>query len=157
MVIANQKIPIWDTILHVSSGFIFFIVGILIIRKLIYKQKLSPFFITLFAFCFSMTCALLWEVLEFSFERFTYCDTQKDRIITSFNSDYLKTNKNKTKIIKNIDHKILYDKNNKKIIRINKGYLDIGLIDTMKDIIVYLIATSISSVMYFIYLRRKYN
>lgn len=156
MIIASQKIPIWDTITHTLSGFIFVIIFSLLIYKFKNKIKITPIFCILTAFSFSMTSAVIWEMLEFSYEYFTYSDTQKDRVITSFNSDYLNTKASKkTKIIKNIDHTILYDKENRKLVTIKKGYLDIGLIDTMKDLIVYFIGTIVSCTIVYIFLKYK--
>lgn len=156
MIIASQKIPILDTITHTLSGFIFVIIFSLLIYKFKNKIKITPIFCILTAFSFSMTSAVIWEMLEFSYEYFTYSDTQKDRVITSFNSDYLNTKASKkTKIIKNIDHTILYDKENRKLVTIKKGYLDIGLIDTMKDLIVYFIGTIVSCTIVYIFLKYK--
>lgn len=63
------KISFWDDILHFFSIGMFTIVGFWLFFYLNKMEKIrfkaSPFFIVLFAFCFAMTCAVLWEIYEF--------------------------------------------------------------------------------------------
>jgi len=130
-----QKIPNWDTILHTINGFIMGAVGFSLINLLNdsdrAKIKLSPFFLISVSFCFSMTIGVLWEFFEYGVDCLLGYDMQKDTIVEKINSttfDPLKENK-------------VYSINIDSVVVNNKewnygGYLDIGLHDTMKDLIV---------------------
>ena len=81
---------------------------------------------------------------------------QKDRIITTVNS--VKLNEqglNEAVHIRDIDHTILYDEDGNELQVINGGYLDIGIIDTMKDLFVNLIGAVVFSTMGYLYLTNK--
>ena len=64
-----EKIPIWDSILHAVNGFICAGVGFgltdILNRSERVKLSLSPMFVCLFSFCFSMTVGVVWEFFEF--------------------------------------------------------------------------------------------
>ena len=133
-------IPYWDTILHTLNGFLATAVGFSLIDLLNKNSKkisLSPIYLCLVAFCFSMTIGTLWEFFEYAADKFVLFDMQKDEIITKVSSVTLdETNRNKAIIIKDIDKTILYDKDGQVLATIEGGYLDIGINDTMKDLFV---------------------
>ncbi len=62
-------IPFWDDILHGFSSMMTGLFGFMCVeilnRESKEKIKLSPFFIALFAFCFSVTIGAVWEIYEF--------------------------------------------------------------------------------------------
>ena len=61
------QIPIWDTMLHTLNGFLFAAVGFSTVELLNRTNKnvnLSPLYLTMVAFCFSMTIGVLWEFFE---------------------------------------------------------------------------------------------
>lgn len=68
------KIPIWDTVLHTTNGFLMAAIGFALIdlfnRSDRFSIKMSPYFVAFFAFCFSMTVGVLWEFFEFSMDWF---------------------------------------------------------------------------------------
>ena len=76
------KIPVWDTILHTTNGFLMAAIGFALIdlfnRSDRFSIKMSPYFVAFFAFCFSMTVGVLWEFFEFSMDWFFGLDMQKD-------------------------------------------------------------------------------
>ena len=110
--------------------------------------NLSPFFVAVVAFCFSMTIGVLWEFYEFFMDTNFAMDTQKDTIIYNINSVLLNPeNINVPFHIKNITSTIV----NGNELNIG-GYLDIGLIDTMKDLIVNFIGAVTFSVIGYFYL-----
>ena len=80
--------PAWDTMLHTINGFLCAAIGFSLIdilnRNDRFKFSLSPFYLALFAFCFSMTIGVLWEFFEFGMDQFFGKDMQKDTIIQSF-------------------------------------------------------------------------
>ena len=45
--------------------------------------RLSPVFMALVAFCFSMTIGVVWEFFEFGMDTFMGTDMQKDTIVQS--------------------------------------------------------------------------
>src|SRR5699024_11099104 len=96
---------------------------------------LSPIFVALVAFCFSMTVGVVWEFFEYTADSILSTDMQKDTIISKMSSVNLtNTNAFDPEIITGIDKTTIHYNNNS--ITIPNGYLDIGLIDTMEDLIV---------------------
>ena len=155
-------IPYWDSILHTLNGFLAAAVGFALFDLLNDKFDnihLSPVFLTITAFCFSMTIGILWEFFEYGMDRYFKMDMQKDEIINTINSVELNEEKiNKSIIIDNIKYSIIYsiDENNEIIeTKINNGYLDIGLNDTMKDMFVNFIGACIFSIFGYLYLHNK--
>jgi len=150
-----QRVPNWDTMLHTLNGFLAAAVGFSLVLLLNDDERLtfdlSPFFLALTAFCFSMTIGVLWEFFEFSMDWFFHTDMQKDTVIHSIYTvtlDAAKSNR-VVAITKITDTSV-----NGKSLGIG-GYLDIGLIDTMKDLFVNFIGAVVFSVTGFFYARSK--
>lgn len=128
--------PYWDTILHTTNGFVcaafgFSLVDILCRNKQ-EKFRLSPLFMAVVAFCFSMTVGVLWEFFEYGMDRFTHTDMQKDTVIHSISTVELdETRSNKAVTIDGITSVVI----NGQELGLG-GYLDIGLQDTMEDMMV---------------------
>ena len=72
---------IFDKIQHTASGVIMSLIGFSIIFMLNKvnpdKMKLSPFFIVLFTFCFTMTTEYVWELFEYSMDRIFNTNMQR--------------------------------------------------------------------------------
>lgn len=135
----------WDTLLHTAWGFLCAALGFSLINILNRNNKihfeLSPFYLALMAFCFSMTIGVLWEFFEFGADRFLGMDMQKDTVITSFSSVMLDpTNSNIPIAVKDIESVAI----NGKDLGLG-GYLDIGLYDTMEDLFVNFIGAVVFS------------
>lgn len=82
-------IPGWDTVLHTLNGFLCAAIGFSLVDLLNRSSKninLSPIYVTIVAFCFSMTIGVLWEFVEFGFDTFLGMDMQKDTFVTSISS-----------------------------------------------------------------------
>jgi hypothetical protein len=83
-------IPFWDTILHTLNGFLAAAVGFSLVIILNDNDhlvfSLSPFFMALTAFCFSMTIGVLWEFFECFMDQFFHTDMQKDTVVHSIYS-----------------------------------------------------------------------
>lgn len=141
--------PFWDTILHTLNGFLAAAIGFSLVDLLNKSEKiqfeLSPLFIAIVAFCFSMTIGVIWEFFEFSMDTFFGMDTQKDTIIQTIHSVSLNPQGTMTTIsnIKNV----VIDGQTLNI----QGYLDIGLIDTMEDLFVNFIGATVFSFFGFFY------
>ncbi len=149
----------WDTMLHTLNGFLSAAVGFSLIdilnRTDKFHIKMTPAFVALVAFCFSMTIGVLWEFFEYSADRYFNTDMQKDRIVQKISSVELnKENKNDPVIIDNINKTVIYSDNNK-VTTIEGGYLDIGIIDTMKDLIVNFIGALVFSILGFLYIKDR--
>ena len=149
------KYPLWDTMLHTINGFICAAFGFALVdifnRNRRIKFELSPVFLAIVAFCFSMTIGVLWEFFEFGMDMIFKTDMQKDFVINTISSVKLDpTNSNKAVIIKNITDVAV----NGESLGLG-GYLDIGLIDTMKDLIVNFIGAVVFSVIGFFYVHSR--
>lgn len=151
----------WDTLLHTINGFLSAAIGFSLVDILNNSNKitfhLSPFFVVIVAFSFSMTVGACWEIFEFSGDRLFDMDMQKDRFLEKISSVELnEEKKNVPVVIKNIDHvDIYYHDNNQVKVITAKGYLDIGIIDTMKDLIVNLIGALVFSIYGYLYLKNE--
>lgn len=134
-----MAIPGWDTMLHTINGFLAAAVGFSTVELLNRNSKninLSPFYLTMVAFCFSMTIGVLWEFCEFAFDNLFGMDMQKDFILSSVNSFTLDPDNIQTCIsIKDIVETRIITADGTTYF-VDGGYLDIGLTDTMKDLFV---------------------
>ncbi len=148
-------IPFWDTILHTLNGFLAAAVGFSMVVLLNDDPRLtfdlSPVFMALMAFCFSMTIGVLWEFFEFGCDYFLGTDMQKDTIVHALHTVALDvTRTNKVVSIPNITDVAI----NGESLGLG-GYLDIGLIDTMKDLFVNFIGAVVFSVTGFFYVKSQ--
>lgn len=151
------KFPYWDTVLHTLNGFLCAAVGFSLVdlmnRERRLRFELSPLFMAITAFCFSMTIGVLWEFFEFGMDQVWGLDMQKDTVIHVIGSTYLDPLKdNNCVTIRGIQDVII----NGESLGVG-GYLDIGLIDTMWDMIVNFIGAFVFSVMGFFYEKRREN
>lgn len=148
-----DQYPYWDTMLHTTSGFIFAAVGFSMVDILNQNSKtkfnLSPLYVALTAFCFSMTVGILWEFFEFSADVIFKTDMQKDTIIHSFASTLL-SNKGEAVIVDGIKSVAV----NGKDLGVN-GYIDVGLYDTMEDLFVNFIGAIVFSVIGAVYTKHR--
>ena len=148
------KIPIWDSILHTTNGFLMAAIGFALIdlfnRSEKFSIKMSPYFVAFFAFCFSMTVGVLWEFFEFSMDQFFGLDMQKEWIVTAINS--VKLNPIGANVPIHVDVQSVVINGEQWNLG---GYLDIGLIDTMKDLIVNFIGAVVFSVIGILYLKNR--
>jgi len=147
--------PYWDSILHTLNGFLFAAIGFslldIINRNEHFKFQLSPFYLAIVAFCFSMTIGVLWEFFEFGCDVFLGTDMQKDFVVQSFSSVTLDPLKSNTPVlVENIESVFV----NGQDLGLG-GYLDIGLIDTMKDLMVNFIGAVLFSIIGFFYVKNR--
>lgn len=148
-------IPMWDTILHTLNGFLAAAIGFSMVDLLNRSEKmmfkLSPLFMAIVAFCFSMTIGVIWEFFEFGMDMIFGLDMQKDTIIHSIATVMLDpAGGNAVQTMKNITDVAV----NGKSLGLG-GYLDIGLIDTMKDLIVNFIGAVVFSIFGYIYVKNR--
>ena len=148
-------IPFWDTILHTLNGFLAATVSFSLVIILNDNDhlvfSLSPFFMALTAFCFSMTIGVLWEFFECFMDQFFHTDMQKDTVVHSIYSVALDaTRSNKVVGLTGIHSASVNGKN----LGLG-GYLDIGLLDTMKDLFVNFVGAVVFSVTGYFYAKSK--
>ena len=148
------RFPFWDTMLHTLNGFLFAAVGFSTVELLNRKSKkfnLSPLYLTLVAFCVSMTVGVLWEFFECGMDLFAHTDMQKDFIVQNINSVSLDPAHDQTVIhVKDIVNTQINTASGEVYV-VDGGYLDIGILDTMKDLLVNLIGAVVFCIFGFIY------
>lgn len=151
----------FDTVLHTLNGFLCAAVGFSLIdlcNNNSEKFNLSPLYLTIVAFCFSMTIGVLWEFLEYSIDKVMLSDMQKDKLVTKISSVWLNPDgKNKAIVVDNINKTVIYSDSGETVIE--GGYLDLGLNDTMKDLIVNFVGAVVFSIFGYLYIinRDKYK
>ncbi len=153
-------VPHWDTWLHTINGFLFAAVGFAIVNifnedKRIAMQ-LSPLSVALVAFCFSMTIGVLWEFFEWGADLLLGLDMQKDMVLSDISSVMLHPEgKNETVTLEGIRDVIVILEDGTQVTLGLGGYLDVGLMDTMKDLLVNLIGAVVFSFLGYFYVKTK--
>ena len=147
--------PFWDTVLHTMNGFLAAAIGFSLVDLLNRSERtvfnLSPLFTAIVAFCFSMTIGVLWEFFEFGMDLIGGYDMQKDTVIHMIRSVTLDpAGHNVPYVLDGITETAV----NGKELGLG-GYLDIGLIDTMEDLIVNFIGAFLFSVIGFLYVKNR--
>ncbi len=148
------RVPYWDTMLHTVNGFLCAAIGFalcdILNRNDKMKFKLSPLFLAIIAFSFSMTIGVLWEFFEFFMDMFMDTDMQKDFVVKSITSTLLGENTHNPFIVQDITSTVV----NGVDLGID-GYLDIGLIDTMKDLLVNFVGAVVFSIIGYFYVKTR--
>lgn len=149
------RIPFWDMLLHTINGFLAAGVGFSLAMLLNNRKRvvfsLSPAFLAVTAFCFSMTIGVLWELFEFGMDFVFHTDMQKDTIVQALYSVTLDPEQaNHVVAVTDIQNVAING------LPLNLGgYLDIGLIDTMEDLLVNFIGATVFSVIGFLCISGK--
>lgn len=157
------RVPHWDTMLHTINGFLFAAIGFAMVdvlnRSSRVKFNLSPFYLAVMAFCFSMTVGVLWEFFEFGMDMLLNFDMQKDTILNSITSvTFDTTASNKTVVFKDIVDTVIITSDGSQYAFSEygvNGYVDTGIIDTMKDLIVNFIGAVVFSVVGYFYVKSR--
>lgn len=153
-------IPNWDTMLHTMNGFLCAAIGFSLLDILNRNEKvkfsLSPLYLAIVAFCFSMTVGVIWEFFEGAMDAFFNLDMQKDTIVHSIGSILLDpSGGNHPVVIPNITDVIVVQADGTRTALGLGGYLDIGLLDTMEDLFVNFIGALVFSVIGYFYVRSR--
>ena len=154
------RVPNWDTMLHTLNGFLCAAVGFALVDMLnrsdVFSFKLSPVYLAIVAFCFSMTVGVMWEFFEYGVDCFLGFDMQKDMVVRHIGSVMLDpTNSNKVVTVKDIADVIVVSSDGTQRALGVGGYLDVGLHDTMKDLIVNFIGATVFSIIGYFYVKAK--
>ena len=153
-------IPFWDDILHTLNGFLFAAVGFSLVNILNRNKRvmleLSPFYMAVMAFCFSMTIGVLWEFFEWGVDTFMAKDMQKDTVLQAIHSVTLHPEGRNIPVhIRDIADVILVHSDGTQTALGVGDYLDIGLIDTMSDLLVNFIGAVVFSIIGFFYVKSQ--
>ena len=153
------RFPFWDGWLHVISGVMFAALGFCLVDVFSKSKKsrlsLSPLFLALTAFCFSMTVGVFWEFIEFSGDMIFKTDMQKDYIVDQVHTVYYINYGGESNVshYTEIAQSIFYDVNGNQIVSF-PGVLDIGIIDTIKDMALNALGAVLFSIIGYVNLRR---
>ena len=149
----------WDTMLHTLNGFLCAAIGFSLVdmlnRHKRFSLSLSPAFMAIVAFCFSMTIGVMWEFFECGMDQFFLLDMQKDAVVNRISTVMLDpTGGNTPVIIKGITDVIVVANGEQIPLGLN-GFLDIGLLDTMKDLAVNFVGAVVFSIIGFFYVKSR--
>lgn len=149
------KFPFWDTVLHTINGFLMAAIGFALVdilnRRKKFSIQLSPVFLAIVAFCFSMTIGVIWEFFEYGMDQFFGLDMQKDTVIQGFSSVLLDPTKSNIPVpVQDITEVLI----NGRDLGLG-GYLDIGLIDTMNDLFVNFVGAVLFSIIGYFYVKSR--
>ena len=152
--------PYWDTMLHTLNGFLCAAIGFSLVDILNHSDRftfsLSPVYLAVVAFCFSMTVGVLWEFFEWAMDSFFHLDMQKDTVVNAIGTVMLDpTGGNVPQHIKGITDVIVVTADGTQRSLGLGGYLDIGLNDTMKDLFVNFIGAVVFSIIGFFYVKSR--
>ena len=153
-----ERFPLWDDMLHAFNGYMFAAFGFclvaLIERARYTARSSSPFLVTLLAFCFSMTVGVFWEFFEYATDRLLHTDMQKDVFLASIHTVSLpREPSDRVRHVEEIVRTVIITNRGERVEF--SGYLDIGLTDTMTDLVVNLFGALIFCVIGYLYLRRR--
>ena len=148
-------IPMWDSILHTLNGFLAAAIGFSLVDLLNSSDKikfyLSPLFVAIVSFCFSMTIGVIWEFFEFAMDQIFYFDMQKDTVVHTISTVMLDPAGGNVAVkIAGITDVTIQGQE----LGLG-GYLDIGLIDTMKDLLVNFIGAAVFSILGYLYVKYR--
>ena len=119
----------WDKLLHIAGGVMFALVGAFV-YDLLNKGEPSNLMRALFALCFSVAISVLWEFVEYSSDLFLHTDMQNDTLVSAIHSYLLTDLPGVAGSLENIQTVTVNS------VTIPGGYIDIGLHDTMQDMLV---------------------
>lgn len=120
----------WDRMLHVFGGLTFALFGGYWFGRLATERQ-KPFTVALFALVFSVAVAAVWEFIEFGADYFLGMDMQDDTVIDYLCSYLLGQQVGMTGRIDGISSVVIDG-----MALPVKGYIDIGLFDSMLDMMV---------------------
>ena len=152
--------PYWDTMLHTLNGFLCAAIGFSLLDILNRNERLtfslSPVYLAVVAFCFSMTIGVLWEFFECTMDQLFLLDMQKDTIVHSIGSVMLDPSGGNTPVaIEDITDVIVVTADGAQHALGLGGYLDIGILDTMKDLFVNFIGAVVFSFIGYFYVKNR--
>ena len=152
--------PYWDTVLHTLNGFLCAAIGFSLVdilnRSSSERFNLSPLYMAIVAFCFSMTVGVIWEFFECTMDQLFFLDMQKDTVVSTIGSIMLDApGGNHPVVIKDITDVIVVQADGTRTALGLGGYLDIGLLDTMEDLFVNFVGALTFSIIGYFYVQSR--
>ncbi len=149
----------WDTMLHTLNGFLCAAIGFSLVdmlnREDKFSMELSPAFMAIVAFCFSMTIGVMWEFFECIMDCFFLLDMQKDTVLNQFSTVMMDpAGGNYPVIFKDVTDVIIVSGGEEIALGLG-GYLDIGNLDTMKDLFVNFVGAVVFSFVGYFYVKNR--
>ena len=133
----------WDNLLHVTGGVVFALLGAYLPTLFGKKEGSNVLLCAAFGFLFSVFVAVAWEFIEYGSDVLLGSDMQQDTWISGIRSYLLGTSKGTTGAIEGIESVVV---NGETL----QGYIDIGLIDTMTDMLVETLGAAAYAVIYIV-------
>ncbi|SFG73216.1 hypothetical protein SAMN05216356_12215 [Oribacterium sp. WCC10] len=134
-----MRFPWWDNMMHCTEGFLFTLFGYYYLSIGDEGSKKARIRNIVFAISLSIFIAVLWEITEYMVDKVWLLDMQKDVFVSRIDSYLLAGNTGAIESIENIGEVTVGG-------QILPGYIDIGLIDTMDDLIMALVGSVVFSV-----------
>ena len=131
----------WDKLLHLCGGVVFALFGSYLPVVINRKYENDRLLRVLVALMFSISVSALWEFYEFGMDRWFGMDMQRDTIIRAIHSYDLGE---ATGVIGSIDQIDSVIVNGEPL----EGYIDIGLIDTMGDMMIETVGAAAYAVVF---------
>lgn len=129
----------WDKLLHISGGVMFALVGVFLCQKITHRETPDGICL-LFGLFFSISIAAVWEFVEFGADQFLGLDMQNDRLVTCIHSYLLGESTGSMGGLNGI-RSVTVDGISL------PGYIDIGLIDTMLDMILESLGAEVTCIL----------
>ena len=130
-------LPWFDSLLHAVSGILFFAAGFMLAEVFFGKDKVNKHFFGKLAFAifFSTTVGVAWEFFEYLISETMGFDMLEDAIVTDIQSYLLSQSHNVAIELNDITQTVItYDGGKEWVI--NGGYMDLGLYDTLNDLLI---------------------
>lgn len=130
-------LPWFDSLLHAVSGILFFAAGFMLGEVFFGKDNVNKHFFGKLAFAifFSTTVGVAWEFFEYLISETMGFDMLEDAIVTDIQSYLLSQSHNVAIELNDITQTVItYDGGKEWVI--NGGYMDLGLYDTLNDLLI---------------------
>lgn len=130
-------LPWFDSLLHAVSGILFFAAGFMLAEVFFGKDNVNKHFFGKLAFAifFSTTVGVAWEFFEYLISETMGFDMLEDAIVTDIQSYLLSQSHNVAIELNDITQTVItYDGGKEWVI--NGGYMDLGLYDTLNDLLI---------------------
>ncbi|MBO6089596.1 MAG: hypothetical protein J6P37_04730 [Lachnospiraceae bacterium] len=122
----------WDDMMHFTEGFMFAMFGYYYLSFGDEKKFKTRIKNLVFGIALAILLEVLWEIVEYIADSLFLFDMQKDVLVTEFHTYLLTGNNGDLETVDNIKEVIVDG-------RVLPGYIDIGLNDTMRDMITALV------------------
>lgn len=130
-------LPWFDSLLHAVSGILFFAAGFMLAEVFFGKDNVNKHFFGKLAFAifFSTTVGVAWEFFEYLISETMGFDMLEDAMVTDIQSYLLSQSHNVAIELNDITQTVItYDGGKEWVI--NGGYMDLGLYDTLNDLLI---------------------